>query len=179
MAKTRLDVALVERGPGGDARRRAAPGHGRTGVLGRAAARQAGSRHCRRYADRRAWPAASLCLARRAEAREGARSLRHSGRGPHRPRCRRARPAASPTCLLQRGAAKVYAIDVGTNQLAWKLRTDPRVDVDGEDQHPRGHACAGTRADRLDRLRCLLHRLAARRCRRRWRLAAPGATSWR
>ena len=30
-------------------------------------------------------------------------------------------------CLLQRGAAKVYAIDVGTNQLAWRLRTDPRV----------------------------------------------------
>jgi 23S rRNA (cytidine1920-2'-O)/16S rRNA (cytidine1409-2'-O)-methyltransferase len=31
--------------------------------------------------------------------------------------------------LLSRGAAKVYAIDVGTNQLAWKLRTDPRVVV--------------------------------------------------
>lgn len=30
-------------------------------------------------------------------------------------------------CLLQRGAAKVYAYDVGTNQLAWKLRSDPRV----------------------------------------------------
>jgi 23S rRNA (cytidine1920-2'-O)/16S rRNA (cytidine1409-2'-O)-methyltransferase len=30
-------------------------------------------------------------------------------------------------CLLQRGAARVYAVDVGTNQLAWKLRTDPRV----------------------------------------------------
>ena len=30
-------------------------------------------------------------------------------------------------CLLQSGAAKVYAIDVGTNQLAWKLRSDPRV----------------------------------------------------
>ena len=30
-------------------------------------------------------------------------------------------------CLLQRGAAKVYAFDVGTNQLAWKLRSDPRV----------------------------------------------------
>jgi len=30
-------------------------------------------------------------------------------------------------CLLQRGAAKVYAVDVGTNQLAWKLRSDPRV----------------------------------------------------
>lgn len=31
--------------------------------------------------------------------------------------------------LLTRGAAKVFAIDVGTNQLAWKLRQDPRVSV--------------------------------------------------
>ena len=31
--------------------------------------------------------------------------------------------------LLTRGAAKVYAVDVGTNQLAWKLRSDPRVIV--------------------------------------------------
>ena len=31
--------------------------------------------------------------------------------------------------LLTRGAAKVYAVDVGTNQLAWKLRQDPRVMV--------------------------------------------------
>jgi len=30
-------------------------------------------------------------------------------------------------CLLQRGAVKVFAYDVGTNQLAWKLRSDPRV----------------------------------------------------
>jgi 23S rRNA (cytidine1920-2'-O)/16S rRNA (cytidine1409-2'-O)-methyltransferase len=30
-------------------------------------------------------------------------------------------------CLLQRGAARVYAVDVGTNQLDWKLRSDPRV----------------------------------------------------
>ena len=30
-------------------------------------------------------------------------------------------------CLLQRGAVKVYALDVGTNQLAYKLRTDDRV----------------------------------------------------
>lgn len=29
--------------------------------------------------------------------------------------------------LLQRGAKKVYAVDVGTNQLAWKLRQDDRV----------------------------------------------------
>ncbi|PWG02145.1 TlyA family RNA methyltransferase [Sphingosinicella humi] len=31
--------------------------------------------------------------------------------------------------LLQRGAAKVFAVDSGTNQLAWKLRQDPRVVV--------------------------------------------------
>ncbi len=32
-------------------------------------------------------------------------------------------------CMLQNGAAKVYAIDVGYGQLAWKLRTDERVVV--------------------------------------------------
>lgn len=30
-------------------------------------------------------------------------------------------------CLLQHGAVRVFAVDVGTNQLAWKLRRDPRV----------------------------------------------------
>jgi len=32
-------------------------------------------------------------------------------------------------CLLQRGAARVYAVDVGRGQLAWRLRHDPRVVV--------------------------------------------------
>jgi 23S rRNA (cytidine1920-2'-O)/16S rRNA (cytidine1409-2'-O)-methyltransferase len=32
-------------------------------------------------------------------------------------------------CLLQHGAARVVAVDAGTNQLAWKLRDDPRVEV--------------------------------------------------
>jgi len=32
-------------------------------------------------------------------------------------------------CLLQRGALQVHAYDVGRGQLAWKLRTDPRVVV--------------------------------------------------
>ncbi|HYW72540.1 MAG TPA: TlyA family RNA methyltransferase [Pyrinomonadaceae bacterium] len=32
-------------------------------------------------------------------------------------------------CLLQHGAARVVAIDVGHNQIDWKLRNDPRVDV--------------------------------------------------
>lgn len=32
-------------------------------------------------------------------------------------------------CLLQNGVKKVYAVDVGSGQLAWKLRQDPRVVV--------------------------------------------------
>ncbi len=32
-------------------------------------------------------------------------------------------------CVLQRGASRVYAIDVGYGQLAWRLRQDPRVTV--------------------------------------------------
>ena len=32
-------------------------------------------------------------------------------------------------CLLQHGAIRVHAVDVGTNQLVWKLRNDPRVIV--------------------------------------------------
>lgn len=32
-------------------------------------------------------------------------------------------------CLLKHGAAKVVAIDSGTNQMIWRLRTDPRVEL--------------------------------------------------
>jgi 23S rRNA (cytidine1920-2'-O)/16S rRNA (cytidine1409-2'-O)-methyltransferase len=32
-------------------------------------------------------------------------------------------------CLLKNGAQRVYAVDVGYGQLAWKLRQDPRVEV--------------------------------------------------
>ena len=32
-------------------------------------------------------------------------------------------------CLLQRGARKVVAVDVGNNQFDWRLRNDPRVDL--------------------------------------------------
>lgn len=32
-------------------------------------------------------------------------------------------------CLLQHGARRVYAVDVGENLIAWKLRNDPRVRV--------------------------------------------------
>lgn len=50
------------------------------------------------------------------------------------PRGRRALDAGASTggftdCLLQHGAAHVAAVDVGHGQLAWSLRTDPRVEV--------------------------------------------------
>jgi 23S rRNA (cytidine1920-2'-O)/16S rRNA (cytidine1409-2'-O)-methyltransferase len=32
-------------------------------------------------------------------------------------------------CLLQHGASRVWAVDVGHNQLAWRIRSDPRVEV--------------------------------------------------
>jgi 23S rRNA (cytidine1920-2'-O)/16S rRNA (cytidine1409-2'-O)-methyltransferase len=35
----------------------------------------------------------------------------------------------STDCLLQRGVTKVFAVDVGRGQLAWKIRNDPRVVV--------------------------------------------------
>ena len=54
------------------------------------------------------------------------------------------RPGGFTDVLLARGAARVHAVDVGHGQLAWKLRTDPRVAVaraaqrplfDGRDHH--------------------------------------------
>ena len=36
-------------------------------------------------------------------------------------------PAAFTVCLLQHGARRVYAVDVGYGQLHWRLRRDPRV----------------------------------------------------
>ena len=32
-------------------------------------------------------------------------------------------------CLLQHGAKKIFAVDVGTNQMVWKLRNDSRIEV--------------------------------------------------
>jgi 23S rRNA (cytidine1920-2'-O)/16S rRNA (cytidine1409-2'-O)-methyltransferase len=45
-------------------------------------------------------------------------------------------------CLLQRGAARVHAVDVGKGQLDWKLRQDPRVVVHDE-QNARNLTAAG------------------------------------
>ena len=48
--------------------------------------------------------------------------------------------------LLQRGARRVVALDVGHGQLDWKLRSDPRVVV--LEQRQRAHADAGPAARR-------------------------------
>ena len=39
-------------------------------------------------------------------------------------------------CMLQNGASKVYAVDVGYGQFAWKLRTDPTGGLYGKDKYP-------------------------------------------
>ena len=54
--------------------------------------------------------------------------------------------------LLTRGAARVYAIDVGTNQLAWKLRQDPRVIV--HEQTNARHLDTGHVPEPIDLLVC-------------------------
>jgi len=54
--------------------------------------------------------------------------------------------------LLNGGAARVYAIDSGTNQLAWKLRTDPRVIV--HEQTNARHLTAGEIPEPVDVIVC-------------------------
>ncbi|MBA3668887.1 MAG: TlyA family RNA methyltransferase [Sphingomonas sp.] len=54
--------------------------------------------------------------------------------------------------LLSRGAAKVYAVDSGTNQLAWKLRQDPRVVV--HEQTNARHLTAAIIPDAIDIIVC-------------------------
>ena len=39
-------------------------------------------------------------------------------------------------CMLQNGASKVYSVDVGYGQFAWKLRQDPRVVCMEKDEYP-------------------------------------------
>ena len=51
-------------------------------------------------------------------------------------------------CMLQKGAVKVYAVDSGTNQLVWKLRSDARVVC--MEQYNFRYAKAEDFADRMD-----------------------------
>ncbi len=60
-------------------------------------------------------------------------------------------------CLLQHGAARVHAIDVGTNQLVWKLRQDPRVIVKEKIQRPLHDSGGYWGTSGSDRFRRLLY----------------------
>jgi 23S rRNA (cytidine1920-2'-O)/16S rRNA (cytidine1409-2'-O)-methyltransferase len=77
--------------------------------------------------------------------------------------------------LLNEGAAKVYAVDVGKGQLAWKLRSDPRVVV--LDETNARHITRDQVPDEIDLITCdasfigLQTLLPAS-----LKLAAPGAT---
>ena len=44
-------------------------------------------------------------------------------------------------CALQNGAQMSYAVDVGYNQLAWKLRQDERVEGNGKNKFPLCDTC--------------------------------------
>ena len=81
----------------------------------------------RRRAARRG--GAALRLARRPEARAGARRPRASTSGGAPAWTSGASTGGFTDCLLRRGAARVIALDVGYGQLDWRLRNDPRVEV--------------------------------------------------
>ena len=89
-------------------------------------------------------------------------------------------------CLLQHGAARVYAIDVGTGQLDWKLRNDPRVVVREGVNARYLNAADFPEPVRPGRVRCQLHlghddsaRAAAPLLRRKWRNGDPGQAAIR
>ncbi|SIS62888.1 TlyA family RNA methyltransferase [Alicyclobacillus vulcanalis] len=128
MTKTRLDVLLVERGlyPSREAARRAIMAGlvrvagGRAEKPGMKVEEDAAveiDRPAREYASRgglkleRALDAFGISVAGRVAVDVGAST------------------GGFTDCLLQRGAKRVYAVDVGYGQLAWRLRQDPRVCV--------------------------------------------------
>ena len=115
--------------PGGKPRPRPGADHGGHGVLRRAAHRQGRASWCPRRRAERARPGASLGLARRAEA--GPWRCAHFGLSPAGRGCLDigASTGGFTDVLLHHGAARVHAVDVGHGQLAWKLRSDPRVVV--------------------------------------------------
>ena len=114
--------------PGRKPRPRAGAGAGGACVQRRDQARQARADDCGGRTDRSARARSSLGFARRDQAGPCARTLRPDpgggDRDGHRQFDRRLH-----RCPAEHGAVRVFAVDSGTNQLAWKLRQDPRVTV--------------------------------------------------
>jgi 23S rRNA (cytidine1920-2'-O)/16S rRNA (cytidine1409-2'-O)-methyltransferase len=76
------------------------------------------------------WTAAALRLARRGKTGSGCRRLSNlTDLGGRACADIGASTGGFTDCLLQHGAGKVYAVDVGYGELHWKLRNDPRVVV--------------------------------------------------
>ena len=126
--KSRLDIILVERGLVESRAQAQALILAGLVFSGERRLDKPGRSCCRRIAARSARPGPSLGVARRAQA--GAR-LDHFGIDPAGAVALDvgASTGGFTDVLLQRGAARVYAVDVGHGQLAWKLRSDPRVVV--------------------------------------------------
>jgi 23S rRNA (cytidine1920-2'-O)/16S rRNA (cytidine1409-2'-O)-methyltransferase len=126
--RRRLDVELVRRGLATSrAEAQAAVADGRVTVSGNPATKAASL-----VADDA--PVELIGLARRYVSRGGEKLRSALDRFEIDPRGRDCIDAGASTggftdCLLQAGAARVTAIDVGYGQLAWEIRNDPRVTV--------------------------------------------------
>ena len=125
--KIRLDAAVAERA-GDHALAGAQPDHGRPRERRRRGRDESGAERSRRTrGSRSSVRAVSSAAAARNSSTRWTRS-RIDVRG------REALDVGASTggftdCLLQRGAARVTAVDVGYGQLDWRLRNDPRVRV--------------------------------------------------
>ena len=128
MPRRRLDVELVRRGLASSrAEAQAAVAAGRVTVAGSPASKAASL-----VADDA--PVEMIGPARRYVSRGGEKLGSALDRFAVDPRDRDCLDAGASTggftdCLLQVGAARVVAIDVGYGQLAWEIRNDPRVTV--------------------------------------------------
>ena len=76
-----------------------------------------------------------ICEPRRTEIGEGHDTFRRDIRGKI---CMDvgASTGGFTDCMLQNGAVKVYSVDVGHGQLAWKLRNDEARGLHGKDKYP-------------------------------------------
>ena len=179
MTRSRIDAVLVERGlfPSRE-QARAAILAGEVRVDGRG--RDQG-RPARRRGRRRSRSPRGRGSSRAAETSSPGRSTPSRSTSPVCASSTSAPPpAGSPTACCSAERRQSVAVDVGYGQLAWSLRTDPRVDGRRAHEHPRRDPAELGRPVRPGGHRRLVHlpaqgaaapRLAAR-CRRR---AARGA----